>query len=408
MRDELALHTIEHALRDGARLRQAVLERCAWDIAEAGRVVADALERGNKVLVVGNGGSAADAQHIAAELVGRFVVERAPLPAIALTVDSSALTAIANDYGFDQVFARQVKGLGREGDVLVAITTSGRSPNVLAAVTAARDGGLAVVGLTGGKGAEFAKLCDACVVIPSTVTARIQELHITVGHLICELVDARHVMKTAGDAPLGGEPVRRTSSSRKELDLAALVTLRQRWREEGRTVVWTNGNFDVIHAGHVSSLEAARKLGDVLVVGVNADASVRKAKGPGRPVFPVHERVAMLAALEVVDHVLVFEEPTPSEVLAALQPDVHCKGADYAPPNGAPIPEAEIVRAYGGRIEFLPLVKDRSSTSTIARLRGDGGGGAANANAKSAATPIAKASASANANAADRGDAPAE
>src|SRR5690606_1517356 len=137
------------ALRDGARLRYATLERCATEIARAARFVVDALAAGNKVLVFGNGGSAADAQHIAAELVGRFVAERAPLPAIALTVDTSALTAIANDYGFEQVFARQVRGLGSAGDVAIAITTSGRSPNVLAAIDAARDKGMTVVGLTG-------------------------------------------------------------------------------------------------------------------------------------------------------------------------------------------------------------------------------------------------------------------
>ena len=151
------------------------------------------------------------------------------------------------------------------------------------------------------------------------------------------------------------------------------MALRERWKQEGRVVVWTNGVFDVLHAGHLSSLQAARRLGDVLVVGVNADATVRARKGPDRPVFPVHERVAMLAALEVVDHVLVFEEDTPAQVLSALKPDIHCKGADYAPPNGAPIPEAEIVKAYGGRIEFLPLVPERSTTKTIEKLNGPTG-----------------------------------
>lgn len=375
---------IAHALRDGARVRQAVLERCLDDVARAATLVAEAVEAGHKVLLTGNGGSAADAQHIAAELVGRFVVERAPLPAIALTVDTSAITAIGNDYGFDQIFARQVRALGQPGDVLVAITTSGRSPNVLAAIEAARERGMKVVGMTGAKGKDFAALCDACVAVPSTNTARVQEMHITVGHVICEVVDAHHIARTAGHGNAAGlrlvlegdasaglpAPALRLSSSSKELDLPALSALRERWRQEGRTVVWTNGVFDVLHAGHLSSLQAARKLGDVLVVGVNADATVRAAKGPERPVFPVHERVAMLAALEVVDHVLVFDEATPVETLSVLKPDVHCKGADYAPPNGAPIPEADLVRSYGGRIEFLPLVPQRSTTSTIAKLRG--------------------------------------
>jgi phosphoheptose isomerase len=380
----LAHQLIAQSLREGARLRQVVLERCADSIANAAAVVTDALLAGNKILIFGNGGSAADAQHIAAELVGRFVAERRALPAIALTVDSSALTAIANDYGFDQVYARQVRGLGRPGDVAIAISTSGRSPNILAAIEAAREQGLRVVGLTGAKGTAFASLCDACVVVPSVNTARIQEIHITVGHVICEVVDARvlaHVPDSAtlsdveaahehdaAPAPSGAlAAAHRVSSSTKELDLPALLTLRERWRQEGRVVVWTNGAFDMLHAGHLSSLQAARLLGDVLVVGVNADATVTKAKGEGRPIFPAHERVAMLAALEIVDHVIVFDEPTPVEVITAMKPDVHCKGADYAPPNGAPIPEAAVVAAYGGRIEFLPLVPDRSTTSTVRR-----------------------------------------
>ena len=366
MRDEdIVGQAIAHALRDGARLRYATLQSCGAEIVRAARLVVDALARGNKVLVFGNGGSAADAQHIAAELVGRFVIERAPLPGIALTVDTSALTAIANDYGFEQVFARQVRGLGTAGDVAIAITTSGKSPNVLAAIEAAREKAMHVIGLTGAKGKAFAGVCDACIVVPSTITARVQEIHITVGHLLCEAVDALHHSKEKRD----GEAFEATSSSPgKIVSVDALVALRERWRSEGRTVVWTNGVFDMLHAGHLSSLRAARAHGDVLVVGINADETVRATKGPSRPVFPAAERAEMLAALEIVDHVVVFTEPTPVEVLSRVKPDVHCKGADYAPPNGAPMPEADLVRGYGGRIEFLPLVPNRSTTSTLARL----------------------------------------
>jgi rfaE bifunctional protein nucleotidyltransferase chain/domain len=126
--------------------------------------------------------------------------------------------------------------------------------------------------------------------------------------------------------------------------------------------------FDVLHAGHLASLRAARAFGDVLVVGVNADATVRAAKGRPRPVFPAAERAELLAALEVVDHVVVFDEPTPTAILSKIKPDVHTKGADYAPPNGAPMPEADVVRAYGGRIEFLPLVPGRSTTHALEAL----------------------------------------
>ena len=160
-----------------------------------------------------------------------------------------------------------------------------------------------------------------------------------------------------------------TSFSRKALSWDALLKRRARARQEKKTVVWTNGCFDLLHVGHVRNLQAARTRGDVLVVGVNSDASVRQLKGPGRPLVPAEQRVEVLAALECVDFVVVFEELTPVEALARLQPDVHCKGADYAPPHGKPIPEAPVVASYGGRIEFLPLVPGVSTSDLVRRMR---------------------------------------
>ncbi len=148
-----------------------------------------ALANGKKVLFCGNGGSAADSQHLAAEFVGRFQKERQGLPAIALTVDTSILTAVGNDYGFAKVFVRQVEALGNEGDVLVGISTSGTSPNVLAAVELAKAKGMYCVGMTAANGAKLAELCDECIAIPAKVTARAQEMHILIGHILCELVD---------------------------------------------------------------------------------------------------------------------------------------------------------------------------------------------------------------------------
>jgi len=159
-------------------------------IADCSAIIVETFKRGNKVLVCGNGGSAADAQHIAAEFVGRYETERRALPSIALTTDTSALTAISNDYGFESVFSRQVDANAVEGDCLIAISTSGNSPNVLAAVMSARSRGCSVVGLTGKGGKKLAGLCDACVLVPSGRTARIQEAHITVAHIWCEMVDA--------------------------------------------------------------------------------------------------------------------------------------------------------------------------------------------------------------------------
>ncbi len=158
----------------------------------------------------------------------------------------------------------------------------------------------------------------------------------------------------------------------KWLPFPALLAERARLRAAGRVVVWTNGTFDLLHPGHVSGLQAARGLGDVLVVGVNSDASVKAYKGPTRPILTQHERATLLAALECVDFVTVFDEPTPEAVLAALQPDIHCKGAEYAPPHGRPVPERATVEAYGGRVVYLPLMPGVSSTDVIARVKAAG------------------------------------
>ena len=158
------------------------LEQCAGHIRKA-------LADGHKVLFCGNGGSAADSQHLAAELVGRFQTERKGLQAIALTVDTSILTAVANDYGYDTVFARQVQALGKPGDVLVGISTSGNSKNVLLAIEEAKAKGMVCIGMTAEGGGKMADTCDICLAVPAKVTARAQEMHILMGHILCELVD---------------------------------------------------------------------------------------------------------------------------------------------------------------------------------------------------------------------------
>lgn len=165
------------------------LRALAPAIEAAGAALVAALKGGGTVLLCGNGGSAGDAQHIAAELTGRFETERPGLPGIALTTDSSAMTAISNDYGYDRVFARQVQALGRPGDALIAISTSGGSANVLAAVAQATADGLTTIGLSGKDGGALAAACDHCITVPSPVTARVQEGHILIGHIWCGLVD---------------------------------------------------------------------------------------------------------------------------------------------------------------------------------------------------------------------------
>lgn len=184
---------ISQSLAEGVRLKQEMLAngQMMADMQTVGLLMAEALQQGRRVLVCGNGGSAADAQHIAAELVGRFVTLRRGLPAIALTTDSSILTAVSNDYGYDYVFRRQVEALGQADDILIGISTSGNSTNVEQALAAARQMGLTTVGLLGRDGGRCKALCDYHFIVPHQEAARIQEVHITIGHILCGIVDAQ-------------------------------------------------------------------------------------------------------------------------------------------------------------------------------------------------------------------------
>lgn len=174
------------------REHQALFERLtplADALERAGALMAETLSGGHKLMFCGNGGSAADSQHLAAELTGRFLKDRRPLAAMALSTDTSALTCIGNDYSFDEVFSRQVTGLGRSGDCLLAISTSGNSRNVMRAAEAARGAGMRVIGLLGRDGGALRGLCDLAIIVPSPTTARIQEAHIFIGHTLCAMVE---------------------------------------------------------------------------------------------------------------------------------------------------------------------------------------------------------------------------
>lgn len=180
---------LRKSLQEHLETIQQLLQSSLPQIEQSGRLICEALTGGKKILLCGNGGSAADAQHIAAELVGYYENRRRSWPAIALTTDTSALTAVSNDLGFEQVFARQVAGLGQAGDVLIAISTSGKSKNVLRAVEEAKQLGCTTIALTGASAEMLLSLCDVVVTVPATRTSRIQEAHITIGHLWCEMVD---------------------------------------------------------------------------------------------------------------------------------------------------------------------------------------------------------------------------
>ncbi|THB70104.1 MAG: SIS domain-containing protein [Desulfovibrio sp.] len=198
--------------QQGCELRERFFQDSAELVVEAARTMAVTLARGGKILFCGNGGSAADAQHLAGEFVNRFMLERPPLPAIALTTDTSILTAIGNDYGFKQVFSKQVQALGDQGDVIMAISTSGNSENIIEALRVARDKGLITMGLAGLTGGEMAPLCDQLICVPDKSTPLIQEVQISIGHLLCRLVDyylfeavqeLQPYMASMGEAPDG-------------------------------------------------------------------------------------------------------------------------------------------------------------------------------------------------------------
>ena len=180
---------ITAALEESARIKKATAQDLADEIAGAAMLVIEAYRNGRKLLLAGNGGSAADAQHIATELVGRFMKDRKAMPAISLATDSSILTATANDYGYDNVFSRQLEALGEEGDILLALTTSGTSPSILKAIDTARTRGMIVIIFTGENGKSLKGKGDQVIIVPSDKTPRIQETHITIGHILCQLIE---------------------------------------------------------------------------------------------------------------------------------------------------------------------------------------------------------------------------
>ncbi|HLE41879.1 MAG TPA: D-sedoheptulose 7-phosphate isomerase [Nitrospirota bacterium] len=174
---------------ESARVKTAFVRENAEKIVDVVRLIAQAFREGKKVILFGNGGSATDASHIAAEFVNRFLMERPPLPAIALNTDPAVLTSISNDYDYSQVFSKQLAALGHEGDIVIAISTSGNSPNVLKAVEVAKKNGMKIIAITGGSGGKLAQSADYSFIVATKHTPRIQETHITLGHTICEMVD---------------------------------------------------------------------------------------------------------------------------------------------------------------------------------------------------------------------------
>jgi rfaE bifunctional protein nucleotidyltransferase chain/domain len=337
-------------LASAGALRRAAA--AAGDVIAAADQITRTFEQNGKVLAVGNGGSASQAQHLVAELLGRYSVERSGLRAIALSADSVAITAIANDDGFETVFARQVHAFGDAVDTLIAFSTSGRSPNIIECIRAAKRRGMATIFVTGpNPDPSTASTADVFIAAPAESTALIQECHLVVIHVLTELVERRMF----GASMPYGRP--------KLTTIQELLPSRGAWRRANLTVVWTNGCFDLVHAGHIRSLTEAADLGDVLVVGVNSDESVRRLKGTARPIYPLRDRQEILAGLSVVDHVVALDEDDPRAALEILRPDIHFKGGEYRDP--ASLIEKPTTDWIGARIVLGRHWPEYATTDTI-------------------------------------------
>jgi|TARA_B110000444_G_C18849314_1_gene604298 D-sedoheptulose 7-phosphate isomerase len=180
---------IEDTLNEISKNFLELSSKCSLEIQDASKMMIGSLKRGGKIIFCGNGGSAADSQHLSAELVGRYLKNRRPIASISLTTDTSVITAISNDYSFDEIFSRQLEAIGNKNDVLYAISTSGRSKNIIKAINQAKKMGIKIIGITGADGDDMARLCDISIIVPATRPDRIQELHIATGQIICEIIE---------------------------------------------------------------------------------------------------------------------------------------------------------------------------------------------------------------------------
>ncbi|MBM4278354.1 MAG: D-sedoheptulose 7-phosphate isomerase [Deltaproteobacteria bacterium] len=194
---------IQKRFKESAEVKNRFLKENLSNLLDVVKLIAYCFEGGNKLFFFGNGGSAADAQHLAAEFVNRYIMDRPPLPAIALTTDTSILTSISNDFSFSEVFAKQLKALGKEGDVAIGISTSGTSPNIIKAFEVAKEMGMKTIALAGNDGGPLVKIADVSLIVPSSSTPRIQEVHILIGHILCELVE--HYLFLNNPAIFGGD-----------------------------------------------------------------------------------------------------------------------------------------------------------------------------------------------------------
>jgi D-sedoheptulose 7-phosphate isomerase len=317
---------------------------------KAAHILVKCLKSNNKLLICGNGGSASDAEHMAGEIVGRFGYDRPSLPCISLCTPSATFTAISNDYGYEKVFARQVSGFGNSGDVLIGISTSGNSANIVEAFKTAKELNITTIAMTGSKDSKLSSLADVTLRSGSTKTPRIQEIHSILIHSLCRAVEDEIFNKATSPA----------LPSKKILSQNEIKTLAEAIK--GYKSVFTNGCFDILHPGHVYILNECRKQGELLIVGLNSDASIKRLKGESRPYHKFEDRANVLASLEAVDYVIGFDEDTPKELIEALTPNILIKGGDYTPET---VVGADWVISHGGKVIIIPLLEGHSTTAIL-------------------------------------------
>ena len=317
---------------------------------KSAKMLVNCLKDGNKILICGNGGSASDAEHFAGEIVGRFGYDRPSLPCISLCTPSATFTAISNDYGYEKVFARQVTGFGKKGDVLIGISTSGNSANIVEAFKAAKELNIATIAMTGSKDSKLSAIADVTLRSGSAKTPRIQEIHSILIHSLCKAIEDE-IFNKANQPAL---PSKKIISGNEIKVLAEAI--------KGYKSVFTNGCFDILHPGHVYILNECRKHGELLIVGLNSDASIKRLKGESRPYHKFEDRANVLAALEAVDYVIGFDEDTPKELIEALTPNILIKGGDYTPET---VVGADWVTSHGGKVVIIPLLEGHSTTAIL-------------------------------------------
>lgn len=322
-------------------------------------MIFDTYKSGSRILAFGNGGSAAESQHFVAELVGRYHTERAPLDAVALNADTAIITAISNDFGYEEIFSRQVRGYSRKNDLVIGFSTSGKSNNVIKALKEAIARGCNVALFTGENKVDECIEKNAIIVrSPSSSTALIQEIHLSYIHILCEMLDL-----LIQDENYFRKAINFVPKSDSIYGLTELEQLIAFLRDSLHlSIGFVNGCFDILHQGHLELLSRARESVDILVVAINSDNSVKRIKGDPRPILNQMERARALLATGNVDYVITFDELTPIEVIRVIKPSVVFKGSEYAETD---MPERPTVESYGGIFQFIQAVPGISTSRII-------------------------------------------